>query len=190
MLELLARNWWVILLRGLFAIAFGIMAFVWPGLTLAALIILFAVYAIVDGVLAIIAGVTGAAPNGRWYTFVLWGLLGVLVGIATILYPGLTALTLLYLIAIWAIVRGVMEIVAAVQLRKVLDNEWILVLAGALSILFGVLLIARPGAGALTVLWLIGAASIAVGILLVILSFRFKALKGRIDIARDRLRTA
>ena len=190
MLELLVRNWWVILLRGLFAIAFGIMAFVWPGLTLAALIILFAVYAIVDGVLAIIEGVSGAAPEGRWWTLVLWGLLGIAAGVVTFLFPRLTALTLLYLIAIWAIIRGVMEIVAAVQLRKVIENEWLLVLAGALSILFGVLLIARPGTGALAVLWLIGSISIAIGILMVILSFRLKGFKGRIDTVRERLHAA
>ena len=180
MLELLARNWWFITLRGVFAIIFGIMALAWPGLTIALLIIMFGAYAIVDGVFAIISAITGAAPNQRWWAEIFWGLLGIAAGIVAFTAPGVTALTLLYVIAIWAIVRGVVEIIAAIHLRKHIANEGLLILAGVCSILFGGLLLARPGSGAIAVLWLIGTASIVIGVVMVMFSLRLKKLKDRV----------
>ena len=184
MLELLAKNWWTFTLRGIVAILFGIMALTWPGLTLTVLIVMFGAYAIIDGVFAITAAITGAAPRGEWWVLVLWGLLGIGAGIVTFFFPGVTAIVLLYLIGFWAIVRGVMEIVAAIQVRKVIDNEWLLILAGACSVIFGFILLARPGAGAIAVLWLIGLMSIVAGILLIALSVRLKGLKNRITDVR------
>src|SRR5262245_38198080 len=183
MLELLAKNWWTFTLRGVVAILFGLMALAWPGLTLTVLIIMFGAYAIVDGVFAITAAITGAAPQGRWWVLVLWGLLGIAAGVITFFYPGITAIVLLYLIGFWAIVRGVMEIIAAIQVRKVIDNEWLLILAGVCSVIFGMIMLARPGAGAFAVLWLIGLMSIVIGILLIALSVRLKGLKNRMTAA-------
>jgi len=180
MLELLAKNWWTFALRGVIAIAFGIIALVWPGLTLAMLVIMFGAYAIVDGVFSLTAAISGAAPKGRWWEFVLWGLLGIGAGVVTFFYPGLTTIILLYIIAFWAIMRGVMEITAAIQLRKFITNEWLLILAGLCSIAFGGILLARPGAGAIAVLWLIGTMSIIVGVLLIALSVRLRGLGTRI----------
>jgi uncharacterized membrane protein HdeD (DUF308 family) len=170
MLSMLARNWWLIALRGLMAILFGVLTFVWPGLSLFALVVLYGAYAFVDGVFALWAAIAGRKTNEStgWLIFV--GLAGLLAGIVTVLWPGLTALALLYLIAWWCIVRGLFEIVGAIRLRKEIDNEWWLVLEGVLSVLFGIILLVRPGAGALAVVWLIGAWSILVGAMLVALA--------------------
>lgn len=177
-LETLARYWWAFILRGVVAILFGIAAWVWPGLTLTALIILFGAYALVDGIFAVVAGILSARENRRWWTEVLVGVAGIVAGIATWVWPGLTALALLYLIAAWAIASGVFEIAAAIELRRVIDNEWALGIGGALSILFGLLLILFPGSGALGLLWLVGAYAILFGIALIVLGWRLRGLRG------------
>jgi uncharacterized membrane protein HdeD (DUF308 family) len=176
MLQGVARHWWCLLLRGVCAILFGLLAFAWPGITLLWLAILYGVFAITDGAGALMAGFSGREGGSTWWEMVLVGLLGLASGVVAILWPGLTAMVLLVMIAVWAIARGVMEIVAAVKLRKVLQNEWSLVLAGALSILFGIVLLARPAAGALAVVWLIASFAIAFGILSVILALRLRRL--------------
>ena len=171
----LAKNWWVLLLRGLAAIVFGVLAFAWPGITIVSLIILYGAYALVDGLFALFAaigGSTGAAP--RWWMAVV-GIAGVVAGLIAFAWPGITALTILMLIGAWAIVSGIFEIIGAVRLRKEIDNEWTLILHGALSVLFGVLLMAMPGTGALAMIWVIGAYAIAAGILMVALAFRLKS---------------
>ncbi len=186
MLELLAKNWWTFTLRGIAAIVFGILALLWPGITLLALIILFGAYAIVDGVLAIIAAIAPRQrqdlPHARpWWAYLLWGLLGIAAGIIAFLWPGITALALLYIIAFWAIVRGVMEIIAAIQLRRVITNEWLLILAGVLSIVIGIVLLGWPAAGALGLVWFIGFMSILLGAMLIGLSVRLKGVKNRLE---------
>lgn len=171
---ILASNWWALAVRGALAILFGIIAFVWPGISLTALVLLFAAFAFVDGVFAIVMGVRGIRGDERWWAFLLEGILGVGAAVVTVLWPAITALALLFLIAAWAIVTGVLEIVAAVRLRRVIRGEWLLALAGVASIAFGVLLALNPGAGALAVLWLIGAYAIVFGALLVGLGFRLR----------------
>ena len=179
MLQTLAQNWWAIVLRGVCAILFGLGAYLWPGITLAALVLLYGAYALLDGILAVAWSFVKRQAGGfPWGVFVA-GLAGIAAGILTFVWPGLTALVLLYLIAGWAIVRGVFEIVAAISLRKELRNEWLLGLSGLLSIVLGVVLIAAPGAGALALLWWIGAFAIVFGVLTVILGFRLKGLKGQ-----------
>jgi uncharacterized membrane protein HdeD (DUF308 family) len=171
----IVERWWVLALRGVAGILLGIAAFAWPGLTLVVLVILFGAYLLVDGVLALIAGVMA-----RSWLLVLEGAAGVIVGILTLVWPGITALVLLFLVAAWAIVTGVAELVGAVRLRRIIRNEWLLVLIGVASILFGVLLVINPRAGLLTLVFLIGAYSLVGGVLLVALAFRLRSMKKNI----------
>lgn len=173
LLHALARNWWLLLLRGIAAIAFGVLAFFWPGLTLVSLILLYGAFALIDGVIAVIAAIRGDAPAARWWLAIV-GLLGIAAGIATFMLPGMTALVLLFIIAFWAIAVGVAQIVGAFRLRKEIDNEWLLVLSGALSVLFGAAIMIRPGAGALAIVWVIGTYAILAGALYIGLALRLR----------------
>jgi uncharacterized membrane protein HdeD (DUF308 family) len=173
MVHALAKNWWMLLLRGIAAIIFGGLALAWPGMTLVTLILFYGAYVLVDGVLAIVAAITGGTLAPRWWLAVV-GLLGIAAGLLTFLMPGVTALVLLYFIAGWAIATGVFQIVGAIRLRKEIDNEWLLILGGIISVLFGGVLFASPGAGALALITVIGIYAIIIGVLLVALSFRLK----------------
>jgi uncharacterized membrane protein HdeD (DUF308 family) len=168
--QVVAGHWWILLVRGIIAILFGVAAFVWPHLTLASLVLLYGAYCLVDGVVAL----TGGFGGGFWQSLLL-GLISIAAGIVTFIYPGLTALILLYLIAAWAIIHGIMEMVVAIQFRKVIEGEWLLVLAGLLSVVFGVLLFLNPGVGALSVIWIIGIYAWVFGVILVTLSFRVRS---------------
>ncbi len=171
---ILARNWWALAIRGLAAITFGIAAFVVPHIALAVLVALFGAYALVDGLFAVVSAVGAAERHARWWPLLVEGLAGLIVGVLTFVWPGLTALLLLYIIACWAILTGVFEIVAALRLRREVTGEWLLGLTGILSLLFGLLLVAFPGTGALTVVWLIGAYALVFGVVLVGLALRLR----------------
>ena len=173
----LVRNWWMMLLRGIAGILFGLIAFLRPGIALSALVLLFGLYAIADGVLAIITAFQrrGGVLGDRWWVLLVEGIVGICAGVITLFYPGITAIALLYLIAFWALVTGIFELVAAFRLRKVITNEWMLVLGGVVSILFSILLIARPGVGLLTLVFWIGAYALIFGALLIALSFRLRS---------------
>ena len=173
MVHALAKNWWMLLLRGIAAIIFGVLALAWPGMTLVTLILFYGAYVLVDGVFAILAAITGGAPAPRWWLAIV-GLLGIAAGLLTFLMPGVTALVLLYFIAGWAIATGVFQIIGAIKLRHEIDNEWLLILGGVISVLFGVAMFMAPGAGALALIWVIGTYAIIIGVLLVALSFRLK----------------
>jgi uncharacterized membrane protein HdeD (DUF308 family) len=177
MLSTIVQLWWVLLLRGSGATLFGVFAIVWPGVTLWLLIIVFGAYALVDGMAGIALGITGRVNGRSWWEMILLGLLGVLAGVVAFLWPGLTAVILLLIIASWAIIRGILEIIAAIKLRKVIDGEWLLILSGLLSVAFGVLLFLRPGVGALAVMWLIGIYMIVFGITAIVLSLRLRRSK-------------
>ena len=173
----LAENWWLLLLRGLAAIAFGVIAFLWPGITLVALTYLFGIYAIVDGVVAIWAAFNAqgdAAP--RWWLG-LSGVVSIIAGIVAFAYTGITALMLLVFIAVWAIIIGVLQLYAAIQLWKVVDNDWWLILSGLLSIAFGAVLIAWPSTGALAVIWTIAWFAVFFGCMFIGLAFELKKFK-------------
>ena len=172
---ILRRGWWTLLLRGIAAIAFAVLTWVKPGISLTALVFVFGFYATVDGILGIWMAVAGRKGNEHWWALLLGGLLGVVVGTVSFLAPGITALVLLFYIALWAIATGSLELVVAIRLRKEISNEWFLVLAGLASVAFGVLLIARPGAGALAVLSLIAAYAFVFGLILVMLAFRARS---------------
>lgn len=174
--QALASNWWLLLIRGILAVLFGLMAFAWPALTLVTLVLLYGAYALVDGLTAIWVG-----AKSRAWALLLFGLLGVIVGIYTLFFPGVTAIVLLYLIAAWAFVRGIFEIVTAIQLRKEISNEWVLIISGIISIIFGVVLIANPGAGALAMVLVIGAFALVFGVIMIILAFRVRGLPKRLE---------
>ena len=172
----LSLNWSALAIRGVIAIAFGILALLMPGLTLAALILLFAAYAIVDGVSHVVTGIrqrSGDRPDGL---MILGGIVGIAVGVIAAILPGITALFLLSLIGAWAIVTGAAEIVAAYRLRKAISGEWLLALQGIISIAFGLYVWIFPGAGALAIVWLIAAFAIASGVILLMLAFRMRSL--------------
>jgi uncharacterized membrane protein HdeD (DUF308 family) len=178
MLATLSRYWWVLALRGALAIIFGILAVLWPGLTLITLVLFFGAYAFVDGIFAVIAGITSRERDQRWWAAVLEGIAGIIFGVLTFVWPGMTALVLLYFIAAWALVTGILEIVAAVRLRQVIDNEWMMILGGIVSIILGGLLFLFPGAGALGLTWMIGIYAIVFGILFIVLAFRLRGMAG------------
>lgn len=168
----IAPRWWALVIRGLAAIAFGVVALVRPGAGLLALVVLWGAYAIVDGVFSIVLAIRGAKIVPGWGWLLAEGIVGVAAGVVTFLWPGITALALLVVIAAWAILTGIAEIATAIQLRKVLKGEWMLVLSGILSIAFGVLAAMMPGAGALAVTYTIGIYAILFGALLIGLGVR------------------
>src|SRR6266536_2363236 len=174
LLEDLSANWWVILLRGIVGVIFGVLAFVWPGATLLALVFVWGAYAILDGAFALYLTYLADRQQRRWWQYLLEGLAGIGAGIVAFGWPGITALALLYLIAAWAIVTGIVEIIAAVDLRKQIQNEWLLGLAGVFSIIFGILVAAQPNAGAVAVVWTVGAYALFFGITLIVLAFRVR----------------
>src|SRR6266849_11038646 len=169
------RNWLTLALRGLFAVIFGIIALVAPGIALRAFIYVFAAYALVDGGIAVITAIQERELLYRWGWVLFEGILSILVGIIAFANPALTALVLLYLIAAWAIVTGIMEIVAAFAIREFVSREWVLALAGILSVAFGTILFFAPGAGILSILWLVGIYGIVFGLLFIVRAFQLRS---------------
>jgi uncharacterized membrane protein HdeD (DUF308 family) len=171
MLHSLAKNWWALALRGLVAVLFGLLTFLLPGITLATLVLLFGAYALADGIFNVIAFFKVASHQ---WALLIEGVIGVIAGVLTFAWPAITALVLLYLIAFWAISTGVLEIVAAVRLRKAISNEWLLLSMGVLSLLFGLFILFVPGAGALAIVLWIGAYALVFGIFLMAFAFRLR----------------
>jgi uncharacterized membrane protein HdeD (DUF308 family) len=170
----LSQYWWVYLLRGLFAILFGVLAFVMPAITLASLVIVWGAYALADGAVALWSAITGKAYGEDRWLVGLQGIIGVIAGVITLILPGATALGLLIVIAAWILVIGVLQVAAAIKLRKDIEGEFWLGLSGVLSVLFAFFLIARPGDGALALVWTIGIYAIIFGVSLVAFSFRIR----------------
>jgi uncharacterized membrane protein HdeD (DUF308 family) len=180
MFTVLGRNWWLLALRGVLAIAFGILAFLMPGITLAVLVALVGAYLLVDGAAMLVALVRGdpEARRSAWSVGIM-GVLGIVAGIGTFLLPDITALTLLYLTAAWAIVMGVFQVIGAISLRREIEGEFWLALGGVISILFGALLVINPGAGLLSLAWLVGLWAIMFGIANFVLAWRLRELAQR-----------
>lgn len=176
MFEALVNKWWVLALRGILGILFGIVALVFPGITLAALVLLLGAYAVADGVLALITAVGGDGKDRLWY--VLEGIIGIGLGILVFAYPVISERALIYVIAAWAILTGIVEIMAGFELP--ISRDWLLALAGLASVVFGVLVFMNPAAGALSIVWLIGIYAIVFGGLLVGLAFRLRGLGAKL----------
>jgi uncharacterized membrane protein HdeD (DUF308 family) len=170
-------KWWALALRGVAAILLGIAAFVWPGLTLVALVLLLGAFLLVDGVLSLVAG-----GMTRSWLLLVEGVASVIAGILTLIWPGITAVVLLALVAAWAVITGLLELYAAVRLRRMIRNEWLLILAGAASVVFGILLVINPSAGLLALTWLVGAYALIFGVLLVALAIRLRGSRGASDV--------
>ncbi|MFC5181150.1 HdeD family acid-resistance protein [Actinomadura harenae] len=183
MIGQLSRHWWVLLVRGVFAVLFGVLALFWPGITVWALTLLFGAYALVDGVVALAGAFTGVEGESRGWLAVA-GVCGILLGLMTFVWPRVTALVLLLLIASWALITGVLEIVGAIRLRKVVDDAWLLGAAGAVSVLFGLVLFIWPVSGAIAVAWLIGLFAIVMGAVLIGAAFRLRKLGEQMDARR------
>ena len=181
MLHDLTRNWWVLVLRGVAGILFGLGAYAWPGITLGVLVLFFGAYALVDGVFAVMAAVTGRTQGLPWWALLVEGLLGIAAGVITFFMPGITLFVLLYVMAGWAIVTGVFEIVAAARLRREMAGEWMLALSGVVSVVFGVIVFARPVAGLLAVAWLVGTYAVIFGILFLFLGLKLREHAKRTD---------
>jgi uncharacterized membrane protein HdeD (DUF308 family) len=172
--ELLLRSWWMLALRGVIALLFGVLAIVWPGLTLLWLVALFAAYALLGGVASVIGAVRHRHSDEKWWLILLLGLVSIGAGVSAILYPGLTALLLVLVMGANALVTGVLDIAVAIRLRKAIRGEWLLIVTGIISIVFGVLVFLFPDAGALALVWLISVHATVTGALLLALAFRVR----------------
>jgi len=172
---ILATNWWSLVIRGVLAILLGIVTFAWPGITLTALVFVFGAYALLDGVVSLVGVVRAAQAHERWGALLIEGFAGIAAAVVTVLWPPVTALALVYVIAIWAIVTGIFEFIAAVRLRKYIAGEWLLALGGIASVVFGVLIIIAPLTGALVIALWVGAYALVFGVLMVALGFRLRA---------------
>ena len=170
----LAKNWWALVIRGLLGIVVGVLTFIWPGITLAALVLLFGAYSLVDGALNLAAAVRAAQAHERWGILVIEGLVGIAASAVTVLWPAITAIALVYVIAAWAVVTGTLEITAAVRLRRHIKGEWLLALSGIASLIFGILMMIAPIAGALVIALWVGAYALVSGIILIALGFRLR----------------
>lgn len=170
----LTYNWLTVALRGVLAIVVGLIAIFFPQITLTVLIALFAAFALLEGLFLIISGIRSRNEHERWWVLIIQGLLGLGAGVIALLAPLATALALLYLMAAWAIAAGIMEIAAAIRLRKEIKGEWMLILDGVITVLFGLALVLVPGAGLLFLIWMIGGFKLASGVLLLMLAFRLR----------------
>ena len=173
--QVVRRNWWLLALRGVFAIIFGLIALFAPRIALLAFIYVFAAYALINGIIAVYTAIQERGSLSRWGWVLFEGILSIIAGIIAFAYPGLTALVFLYIVASWAIVTGILEIAAAFAIRGFAAREWMLALAGALSIIFGIILFIRPGAGLLSILWLVGIYGIVIGILFIVRAFQLRS---------------
>ena len=176
MAVVLSTNWWALALRGVLAILFAVVTFLWPGITLGALVLVFGVYALIDGVLAIIAAVRAVKGHRRWGALLFEGIVGILAGICAFFIPGITLTFLIFLVAAWAIITGVFELAAASRLRRNIPQEWLLILMGVVSIVFGFLIYWAPIAGAVVIVWWLAAYAFVFGIMLLLLAFRLRRL--------------
>lgn len=174
LLELLAKSWWMLLLRGISAIVFGLLLWLQPQNSLATIILFLAVYTSVDGLLGILTALSQRREEEYWWAMLFWGFMGIGVGVFTFLMPNAAIIGVLFLVAFWTITSGLLQLVVAMRLRKELKGEWLLMLSGALSIIFGISLFVQPYSGVMALLWLLAIYAVVLGAILVLLSFKVK----------------
>jgi uncharacterized membrane protein HdeD (DUF308 family) len=177
MIETLKRNWWVSVIRGVAAIVFGVIAFAYPGLTVATLVLFFGAWVLIDGVFRVIGAIGHQASDPEWGFHLIIGIIGIIIGFLTFHAPQITALALIIYIAAWALMIGATEIALAIKLRREIRGEWFLILMGLASIVFAVMLLWNPVPGALALVWLIGSYAIVFGILGIFFGFRLRSLR-------------
>ncbi len=175
--ERLRKEWGWIALRGFLALIFGMLTFAMPGITLVILVIVWGAYVLLDGVLALVAGFRIRDSGRPLWSLIAVGLIGIAAGGVTFLWPGLTALTLMLIIGLWAIAIGIFQIVAAVRLRKHIRGEWLHALSGVVSVVFGIAVVLRPGAGAIALVWIIGSFAMVFGVMLIGMAFRLRSVR-------------
>ena len=175
MINIIEKRWWVFALRGLIAVALGIIALVNPGIALLTLIIIFGIYSFVDGLFDVIISISNRKDNEKWWALLIAGIASVVIGVISLTNPSITGIALVYLIAAKALINGVLEIAAAIELRHFIEGEWMMVISGILSILFGIVLFASPNQGALAMLWVIGIFAIVIGVWLIIFAFHLRS---------------
>ncbi len=180
MISELAKNWWVVALRGVLAIVFGLMAFFWPGLTISVLVLFFGAYILIDGIFTIFTALRTREEHTRWWALLFEGLASIIAGGVIWGWTGLSVIVLMYFIAAWSLITGMLEIIAAIRLRQQIEGEWRLALSGVLSIVFAILVAIWPLAGAVAVAWLIGFYAILFGIALLALAFRLRGHNERV----------
>lgn len=176
MIHQLAKYWWLVVLRGVLAVLFAVLAFIWPAITLSILVIFLGAYLFVDGIFSLVHGFRIMKTDSHWWALVLEGLIGVIAGLIALFSPGVTALFLVVLVAIWSVVTGILEIILAIRLRKEITNEWMLVLAGVLSLVFGILLFIQPLTGVVVISWWLGFYALFFGIFLITVGIRLKKI--------------
>ena len=177
----LSHDWWHFAVRGVLAIVFGILALVWPKSAITALVLLFGVFALVDGIIAAVSGIQLRESFKYWWALLLEGLAGIIIGVLTFIWPNVAALALLYFIASWAILTGIFEIVAALEFRNLIPGEWATFLGGVLSILLGIMLFAFPSAGAVGLIWAIALYAMIFGIMEIVFAFRLRGLGQKLE---------
>ena len=176
-LHMLRTHWWVLLIRGIAAILFGVIALFWPGLTAFVLLISFGIFAIIDGVFALITAFRRKATDDRWWSWLVDGLLSIIIGLMALFWPAATALAFVIWIAAWAVVVGIMRIIAAIKLRHEIEGEWALGLGGLLMVVWGILMAVLPASGILGLTWLIGGFALMIGVTLIALAFRLRRIR-------------
>ena len=177
MIETLKRHWWVPVIRGIAAIVFGVIAFVYPGITIATLVLFFGAWVLIDGIFRVVGAIGHRASDLDWGWHIVIGIVGIIVGLLTFHAPQITALALIIYIAAWALMIGATEIAFAIKLRREIKGEWFLVLMGLASIVFAILLLWNPVAGAAAVIWLIAWYAVVLGILAIFFGFRLRSLR-------------
>jgi len=176
MISEMAHDWWMFLVRGLAAIIFGALALIWPSQAWLALVVLFGVFAVIDGIVNVIAGLNFQRYFDRWWAILVEGVVGILVGVFTFIWPNIVSNVLFYFVAAWAVMTGILEIVAAIRIQPFILGEWSMILGGILSILFGILLFVYPAAGLVGLVWAIGLYAILYGVLQIVFSSRLHGL--------------
>ncbi len=182
--DLYKKAWWMLLIRGILLVIFGALAATWPGLAFYSLVVLFGAFALVYGFVGLIGSISHRKDNKDWWLVLLEGVVSILIGIMAFAWPGLTGLVLAYLVAAWAIIMGVLRIYQAINLRKVIEGEWLLIVGGIISVMFGIFVLVRPLEGAVAIAWVIGIYAIILGLLGIFLSFRVRSWQKRAEKAQ------